>query len=254
MQSQPNHIEILVEKNTVGNIVEDVAAEFGIPLTSGRGFASLPPREDMRDRFRNSGKEQLIIILVSDFDPSGEWISTSFARSMRDDFNLEVHPIKAALTFAQVTTMPDLPKSVDTGEKATADNAHYKAFKGKYGPVEDQGWYELEALAPNVLHRHCAQDHRQRDRPQSIQRRSAQAAAGGHRPGRPAQDHYRSVEDRQTGESGLVLIPGIKPGRRRVMPAALEGENETQITGADPEDRKKVDHRTESTDRRPDPG
>lgn len=151
MQSQPNHLEILAEKNTVAGILRDVASEFGIPITSGRGFASLPPRIAMKNRFHRSGKEKLILILVSDFDPSGEWIATSFARSMRDDFDLEVHPIKAALTYEQVRTMPDLPQSVDTGEKATDDNTHYKAFREKYGPVDEQGWYELEALAPTVL-------------------------------------------------------------------------------------------------------
>ena len=44
MQSQPNHVEILVEKNTVANIIKAVAMQYCIPVTSGRGFCSLLPR------------------------------------------------------------------------------------------------------------------------------------------------------------------------------------------------------------------
>ena len=44
MQSQSNHVELVVEKNTVANLLETIAQEFGIPMTSGRGFSSLPPR------------------------------------------------------------------------------------------------------------------------------------------------------------------------------------------------------------------
>src|SRR6185503_10390616 len=71
MQSQPNHIEILVEKNTVASAVKAVAMRYCIPMTSGRGFCSLPPRFQMAKRFRASGKEKLILLVASDFDPDG---------------------------------------------------------------------------------------------------------------------------------------------------------------------------------------
>jgi hypothetical protein len=50
-QSQPNHIEIVGEKNTVDSIIRPVAAEYCIPLTIGRGYCSLPPRHAMARRF-----------------------------------------------------------------------------------------------------------------------------------------------------------------------------------------------------------
>jgi hypothetical protein len=37
-QSQPNHMEIVGEKNTIDNIIRPVAAEFCIPMTIGRGY------------------------------------------------------------------------------------------------------------------------------------------------------------------------------------------------------------------------
>ena len=50
MQSQQNHVEVVVEKNTVAGIIRPVCSEFCIPMTSGRGYCSLPPRHDMADR------------------------------------------------------------------------------------------------------------------------------------------------------------------------------------------------------------
>jgi len=99
----------------------------------------------MKNRYKASGKEKLVIILVSDFDPSSESIATSFARSLRDDFNLDVHAIKTTLTFEQVNTMPDLPESLDVKE----DKGHFIPWVKKYG--RQQRGYELEALAPAVL-------------------------------------------------------------------------------------------------------
>lgn len=141
-QSQPHHIEILGEKNTLGPILKPIAAEFTIPLTTGRGFCSLPPRYAMAQRFEESGKDDLVLLIVSDFDPAGETIAESFARSMRDDFDLDVHPIKVALTHEQTLEM-DLPPAL----LAKENSATYQAFTDEYG---DDTW-EVEALDPETL-------------------------------------------------------------------------------------------------------
>ena len=143
MQSQPNHIEIVGEKNTVATILKTVALEYAIPLTTGRGFCSLPPRHAMAERFRKSGKEKLLLLFVSDFDPEGEEIAHSFARSMRDDFGVDaIHPIKVALTAAQVEHHK-LPPIMQAKEKS----ANRKKFVERHG----ENVYELEALAPDAL-------------------------------------------------------------------------------------------------------
>lgn len=51
---------------------EQVAGRYGITMTSGRGYASLPPRIKLKDRFEASGKNKLVLLIVSDFDPEGE--------------------------------------------------------------------------------------------------------------------------------------------------------------------------------------
>lgn len=142
-QSQPNHVEVLVEKNTVAGLIRPICAEYCIAMTSGRGFCSLPPRYDMAQRFERSGKSRLILLAVSDFDPDGEAIAETFARSMRDDFGIEsIHPIKVALTAAQVTQYR-LPPSME----AKAGSSRTKGFVDEYG----LNVWELEALPPATL-------------------------------------------------------------------------------------------------------
>jgi hypothetical protein len=143
MQSQPVHVELIVEKNTVAKIVSEVASEFCIPMTSGRGYCSLPPRYEMRRRFIHSGKSKFVVLIVSDFDPDGDMIAESFGRSMRDDFGLDqIHPVRVALTAEQVEQY-DLPP----GGEPKKSSSNYARFAEKYG---DQCW-ELEALPPDEL-------------------------------------------------------------------------------------------------------
>jgi hypothetical protein len=137
-QSQPSHIEIIGEKNTIKGTVAPVAMEYCIPYTLGRGYCSLDPRYKMARRFWKSGKEQLIVLVLSDFDPEGEDIAHSFARSMRDDFGVEqTLALKVCLTHEQVLDR-DLPVTFDIKKKSS----RYKRFAAKYG---DRA-HELEAL------------------------------------------------------------------------------------------------------------
>lgn len=145
MQSQPNHIEIVGEKNTIASIIRPVAAEYCIPVTIGRGFCSLRPRYDIAERFDKSGKDRLLLLILSDHDPDGEEIAHSFARSLRDDFHIRnIEPVKVALTADQVEDL-DLPPML----KAKTGSTNYQRFADKHG---DDVW-ELEALPPETLQR-----------------------------------------------------------------------------------------------------
>lgn len=142
-QDQPNHIEVVGEKNTLTSILRPVAREYTIPLTIGRGYASLQPRHELAQRFLNSGKDNLVLLILSDFDPDGEEICQSFARSLRDDFDFsEVQAVKVALTEEQVTAL-NLPP----GLEAKKSSSNYAKFESKYGQVA----YELESVPPVQL-------------------------------------------------------------------------------------------------------
>lgn len=146
-QSQPNWVELVSEKNTAAGDIQPVASKYCIPMTSGRGYSSLPPRYAMAQRFERSGAEKLIIIIVSDFDPDGERIAESFGRSMRDDFGLEVHPIKATLTHQQTIDF-GLKFGMDVEAKSSKNKAW---FQRRYG--KDAKAFEVDALETDHLQR-----------------------------------------------------------------------------------------------------
>ena len=144
MQSQPNHVEIVGEKNTILGIIRPVAAAYRIPLTIMRGFSSLRPRWEIARRFRKSGKQKLVLIVLTDFDPDGQEIAQSVARSIRDDFEVgRIEPIRAAITPEQIEEY-DLKASPT---KAKTGSANYEKFASEYG----DDCYELEALDPEDL-------------------------------------------------------------------------------------------------------
>lgn len=145
LQSQPNWIELLVEKNTVAGQLRSLAAKYTVPMTSGRGYSSLPPRKEMADRFRASGREKLVLIVVSDFDPEGEDIPSSFGVSLRDDFNIpspDLQVFKAALTADQVRTL-----DLHEGQLSKETSSRYERFVSKHG---ERVW-ELEAVQTERL-------------------------------------------------------------------------------------------------------
>jgi len=143
MQSQPSHIEIVGEKLTVKSIIEQVAVDYCIPMTIGRGYCSLQPRFSMAQRFKKSGKDTLVVLFLTDFDPDGEEIAQSFTRSLRDDFGIsEIKPIKVALTSDQVKKFK-LPPLM----KAKESSSNHEKFISRHGNDS----YELEALPPEKL-------------------------------------------------------------------------------------------------------
>jgi len=128
-RGQRNHIEIYLEKNGIRKIIEQVADEYCIPVTTGIGYCSYPPRNKMFKRFKASGKEQLILLALSDFDPDGEEIAASFSRSMRDDFgltNIKCHKVDLS---GQDVIDYNLPSDLEAKE----NSPNYKKFVERHG-------------------------------------------------------------------------------------------------------------------------
>lgn len=143
-QSQPRHIEIIAEKNTIYSTVNEVAQEYCIPTTSVRGYSSIPARYGLVKRFQRSGKDQLVLLIVSDFDPDGEEIAQSFARSLRDEFDIpDILPIKVALTYEHIERFNLVPNM-----EAKKSSSQYKKFLRRYGT---DNVFEVEALRPAQL-------------------------------------------------------------------------------------------------------
>lgn len=144
MQGQKIHVEIMLEKNALKTVIEAVAREYCIPCTTGRGFSSLSPRYDLARRFKQSGKARLVLLMLTDFDPDGDEIAASFARSLRDDFNIQnIHAVKVALTAEDVQAH-DLPSDMD----AKVSSPNYQKFLKKYRSTKV---VELDAAPVKLL-------------------------------------------------------------------------------------------------------
>jgi hypothetical protein len=145
LQTQPNHVEVFCEKNTIYHMVLRVTEKYQIPTSSGRGFNSIDPWHDLFERYEDSGKERLIVIVLSDFDPEGEMIPQVGGRTLRDDFSVENFSIiKAGVTRQQIDDY-DLPPQ--NFAKETSSN--YDWFVERNGG--DDAVYELEALEPEDM-------------------------------------------------------------------------------------------------------
>ena len=145
MQSQPNHVEVLVEKNTVYSMTKNVTMKYCIPTMSGRGFSSIDPYHEIFERYRKSGKEKLIVLVASDFDPEGEEIVQVAGRTLRDDFGVfstRLKIVKVAITEEQIQRF-QLPANVEAKESSS----RYQKFVDRHGTAV----YELEALRPEQL-------------------------------------------------------------------------------------------------------
>src|SRR5205814_7831868 len=89
LQSQPHHIELVVEKSTLHTLIEPVAGKFCLPLTIGRGQCTTRPLYDLAQRYRASGKDKLLVLAVSDLDPDGDAIALSIGKRLRYDYEIE---------------------------------------------------------------------------------------------------------------------------------------------------------------------
>jgi hypothetical protein len=148
LQSQPNHIEVVCEKNTIYHMVLKVTRKYHIPTSSGRGFNSIDPWHDLYQRYRRSGKDRLLVVTLTDSDPEGEMIPIVGGRTLRDDFGVpesKLSIIPAGVTREQITRYRLHPQNL-----AKESSSNYEWFVRRHGG--DTSVYELEALdPPNML-------------------------------------------------------------------------------------------------------
>lgn len=145
LQSQPNHIELLCEKNTIYGMALTVTKRFQIHTSSGRGFNSIDPYYDLFRRYEESGKKSLILITLTDFDPEGQMIPQVAGRTLRDDFGVDdLQIIPAGVTRTQIKEYNLPPQNV-----AKESSSNHKWFVEQNGG--DDTAYELEALEPEDM-------------------------------------------------------------------------------------------------------
>ena len=140
---QPNHVELLVEKNTIFPLIKNhVANALRVPITSLRGYGSFPAARDVAERFKRSGKDKLVVVYISDLDPEGVDMPSSWKKYLRHDFKVEATVYRATVTPAQVKKYK-LPPDADVKLSSTRAGK----FIQEYG---DQCW-ELDSMPEQIL-------------------------------------------------------------------------------------------------------
>lgn len=150
-QSQPNHIEIVGEKNTIASSIHHVAARYCIPYTISRGYCSITPRYAIAQRFKASGKNRLILLFMSDFDPEGEDIASSFVASMGEDFGLHgIVAKKVCLTYEQAVER-NLPRTYEIKKTSSRYEAHAKQYGDRAHELESLSADERSRLLSEAI-------------------------------------------------------------------------------------------------------
>jgi hypothetical protein len=140
---QARHIEVFGEKNTLQRMLERACNQYYVPFSIGRGFCSIPVWRDMANRFRQSGKERMTLIIVSDYDPEGLGLADDAIRSLGlHDVPVDGHRI--AVTREQIDELG----LAEDFNPAKESSSRYNAFVERTG---DTRTWEVEALPPDYL-------------------------------------------------------------------------------------------------------
>jgi hypothetical protein len=148
LQSQPNAFVLCCEKNTVFHLAQRVTKEYQFLTMSGHGFSSVGPWHQLAEKFKESGRQRLFVVLLSDYDPEGERIPEVALQTLRDREGLgdRVKVVKAGVTRRQVEQY-HLPRIGTAKESSSNWDWFIERNQG-----DDTCW-ELEALDPADLMR-----------------------------------------------------------------------------------------------------
>lgn len=140
---QPYYVEVWVEKEALGNVVERPCSRFRVPYMACKGYLSASQAWRAGERFeeaRNRGQEPVMIHL-GDHDPSGIDMTRDNGERLGLFSYGDVEVRRIALTMEQIRRYnppPNPAKMTDT----RADD-----YVSRYGT---ESW-ELDALQPQVI-------------------------------------------------------------------------------------------------------
>lgn len=146
-RSQPNYVEISVEKDTVLSLAESITSEYCTPLSSFKGTNSVTAKKDLADRFiqaESDGYERFILIHYGDLDPSGVQIPITVVRDLANHHGIEIELITGGLTVEQVEDYNLIP----IWENLKPSDPNYRSWVKRFG---DMAPTELDALHPKDL-------------------------------------------------------------------------------------------------------
>jgi ParB-like nuclease domain len=142
LEGQKNHVELLIEKNTLLNVVRPVAEKFMLPHSVNRGYGNPSLWKKMEDRWRASGSKHFVLLTISDHDPEGFDLIDDVTRSLRDLHDVPVEVVRMGLTMKQIEEQ-EAPSAF-----AKETSSRFNQYVKRTGTKE---CWEVEALDPEFL-------------------------------------------------------------------------------------------------------
>ena len=139
--TQPNYVEVWIEKDALVGILERVCKDLDVPIMSCRGYGSQSMMWESAQRFLAHENQRCYIIHLGDHDPSG----IDMTRDIEDRLyelrvcNLDVR--RVALNLDQIDEYDPPPNPTKLSDTRAKD----------YVVVYGQKSWELDALEPKVL-------------------------------------------------------------------------------------------------------
>jgi hypothetical protein len=155
-KDKPETVLILVEKDALSSVLEEVTDPYGVTLLPGRGFCSVTKLKEAAERVQRDGRP-CYVYQLGDFDPSGESAMVvtrrTFERYAPDaKFIFETLALKPEqlLEMDRVRLEAALRPIKDKDTRAASFRAKYDAWFREHLGIECQ-CVELDALEPDYL-------------------------------------------------------------------------------------------------------
>lgn len=144
MLLQNVHVEVMIEKMAIYDIVKPITDKYSIRLTGDKGFCSNTILYDMSKRIKSAAQqfgENTVILYVGDHDPSGLTMDKTIKETLTLMGANGIEFRRVALTSEQVQEYNLPPNVVKDGDKNS------RKYKEEHGSTS----WECDALPPEVL-------------------------------------------------------------------------------------------------------
>lgn len=142
---QPNHVEVMVEKQALEGVLLPVCQELDIAFSANKGYSSSSALYGMSKRLieKSSLGKEIHVIYLGDHDPSGidmtRDIEDRLHLFVRDEFKVNVHRVALNLDQIKKLRPPENP--------AKLTDSRASDYVRRFG----QASWELDAIEPRAL-------------------------------------------------------------------------------------------------------
>lgn len=142
-EGQPNHVEVMVEKQALEGVLLPVCTDHDVPFTANRGYSSSSSFYEIGQRLYDKANEdkELHIIYLGDHDPSG----IDMTRDVEE--RLELFAETTVTVHRVALNMDQVEKYQPPENPAKMTDSRAREYIARFG----RSSWELDALEPSLL-------------------------------------------------------------------------------------------------------